>query len=402
MRRTPLATLIASLLALALAACSPSNGSDKKGAGHPGMGMPAPEVSVVTVAPKTVPVSFEYVGQTAGSREVEVRARVTGILQKRNFDEGAPVKQGQSLFTIDPAPYRAAAARAEADVGAAQARLEQAKRNAGRLKPLYAEKAVSQKDYDDAVSAEAIGAADLKAARARLDEARLNLGYTKVEAPVSGVASRSLRSEGSLVSGPDVLLTTVVQVDPIWVMFGIPDNEQGRLTREMQAGRLALPADGQFEVALILPDGAVYAHSGKLNFTDVRISPNTGTRESRATIPNPEGALRPGQFVRVQLRGASIPNAVSVPQRAVLEGPQGKFVYVVNEQSQAEARPVEAGEWAGNTWIITSGLKAGERVITDGVMKLGPGAPVRIAEANPGANAGQKPPAKMDAQKKGK
>jgi membrane fusion protein (multidrug efflux system) len=403
MRSTPLVTLAASLLSLALGACSPSNGSDKKGGGHPGMGMPAPEVSIVTVTPKTVPVSFEYVGQTAGSREVEVRARVTGILQKRNFDEGAPVKQGQSLFTIDPAPYQAAAARAEADVGAAQARLEQAKRNAGRLKPLYAEKAVSQKDYDDAVSAEAIGAADLKAARARLDEARLNLGYTKVEAPVSGVASRSLRSEGSLVSGPDVLLTTVVQVDPIWVMFGIPDNEQARLTREMQAGRLALPADGQFEVALILSDGSVYGHTGKLNFTDVRISPNTGTRESRATIPNPEGALRPGQFVRVQLRGATIPNAVSVPQRAVLEGPQGKFVYVVNEQSQAEARPVEAGEWAGNTWIITSGLKPGERVITDGVMKLGPGAPVRIADANAAQKPpAQKPPAKAEAQKKGK
>src|SRR3954471_14536608 len=262
MRRTPLATLVASLLALALAACSPSNGSDKKGGAHPGMGMPAPEVSVVAVATKTVPLTFEYVGQTTGSREVEVRARVTGILLKRNFDEGAPVKEGQSLFTIDPAPYQAIAARAEADVGAAQARLEQAKRNAARLKPLYAEKAVSQKDYDDAMSAEAIGAADLKAARARLAEAQLNLGYTKVEAPLSGVAGRAQRSEGSLVSGPDVLLTTVVQVHPIWVMFGIPDNEQGRITRELQAGRIAMPKDGQFEVALLLPDGSAYGHTG--------------------------------------------------------------------------------------------------------------------------------------------
>jgi membrane fusion protein (multidrug efflux system) len=380
MRSPIFASLGVAFLALALAACSPSNGSEKKGGGHPGMGMPPPEVNVVTVAPKSFPLSFEYVGQTTGSREVEVRARVTGILLKRNFDEGAPVRQGQSLFTIDPAPYQAAAARAEADVGAAEARLEQAKRNAARLKPLYAEKAVSQKDYDDAVSAEAIGAADLKAARARLAEAKLNLGYTKVEAPISGVASRAQRSEGSLVSGPDVLLTTVIQVHPIWVMFGIPDNEQARIQREMQAGRMAMPKDGRFEVALILPDGATYGHTGKLNFTDVRISPNTGTRESRAEIPNPEGALRPGQFVRVQLRGAQIPNAVSVPQRAVLQGPQGKFVYVVNAQSQAEARPVEAGEWAGDNWIITSGLKPGERVITDGVMKLGPGAPVRIAE----------------------
>ena len=387
MRSTYLAPFGVTLLSLALAACGPSNGSEKKGGGHPGMNMPPPEVNVTTVAPKSVPVTFEYVGQTAGSREVEVRARVTGILLKRNFDEGAPVKQGQSLFTIDPAPYQAAAARAEADVGAAEARLEQAKRNAARLKPLYAEKAVSQKDYDDAVSAEAIGSADLKAARARLAEAKLNLDYTKVEAPVSGVASRALRSEGSLVSGPDVLLTSVVQVHPIWVMFGVPDKDQARLQKEMQAGHLVLPKDGRFEVALLLPDGTVYRHTGKLNFTDVRISPTTGTRESRAEVPNPEGALRPGQFVRVQLRGAQIPNAVSVPQRAVLEGPQGKFVYVVNAQSQAEVRPVEAGEWAGDNWIFTSGLKAGERVITDGLLKLGPGAPVRIADAN----ATQKP-----------
>jgi membrane fusion protein (multidrug efflux system) len=348
------------------------------------------------VEPKPLPLTFEYVGQTSGSREVEVRARVTGILLKRNFEEGTPVKQGQSLFTIDSASYEATVARAEADVGAAQARLEQAKRNAARLKPLYAEKAVSQKDYDDAVSGEAIGTADLKAARARLAEARLNLGYTKVEAPVSGVTSRALRSEGSLVSGPDVLLTTVMQVDPIWVMFGVSDNDQARIQKEIQAGRIAMPQDGQFEVALLLPDGTIYNHMGKLNFTDIRISPATGTRESRAEMPNPEGTLRPGQFVRVQLRGARVPNAVSVPQRAVLEGPQGKFVYVVNEQNQAEARPVEAGEWSGNTWIITSGLKAGERVITDGVMKLGPGAPVRIADANakPAAAAPGKPPAK--------
>jgi len=388
------------LLVVALAACSPSGGQDKGGKGAPGGfgGMPAPEVSVITVEPKSVPVTFEYVGQTAGSREVEVRARVTGILLKRNFDEGAPVKQGQSLFTIDPAPYQATVARAEADVGAAQARLEQAKRNAARLKPLYAEKAVSQKDYDDAVSAETTGGADLKAARARLDEARLNLGYTKVEAPVSGYASRAQRSEGSLISGPDVLLTTVVQVDPMWVLFGIADNDQARLQKEIQAGRLALPQDGLFEVALLLADGSTYGHTGRLNFTDVRISPSTGTRESRATIPNPDGVLRPGQFVRVQLRGAQVPNAVSVPQRAVLEGPQGKFVYVVNDKSQAEARPVEAGEWAGNTWIITSGLKSGERVITDGVMKLGPGAPVRVVDPD----AAQKPPAKVEAGKKGK
>ena len=366
------------VLVPAVAACSPSGGQEKGAHGGPGGAMPPAEVSAVTVEAKPLPVAFEYVGQTAGSREVEVRARVTGILLKRNFEEGARVKRGQSLFTIDRAPYEAALARAQADVAAAEARAQQAARNAARLKPLYAEKAVSQKDYDDAVSAEAIGAADVKAAKARLAEVRLNLQYTRVESPVSGIAGRALRSEGSLVSGPEVLLTTVVQADPIWVNFGIPDNEQARLEKEAQAGRLALPR--KFEVELRLADGSLHPVKGTLDFTDVRISPATGTREARAELPNAEGALSPGQFVRVILHGAVRPNALLVPQRAVLEGPQGKFVYLVNEKNQAESRPVQVGEWSGDAWIITEGLKGGERIITDGLMKLGPGAPVKIAE----------------------
>jgi len=244
---------------------------------------------------------------------------------------------------------------------------------------------VSQKENDDATSAEEISAADLKAARARLTEARLNLSYTKVAAPVSGVASRSLRSEGSLVSGPDMLLTSVVQVDPIWVNFGIPDNEQAQLARDVQAGRVALPKDGTFEVALKLADGSMYQHTGKLNFSDVRVSPATGTREARAEVPNPNGVLRPGEFVRVILRGALRPNAVSVPQRAVLEGPQGKLVYIVDEKNTAQPRPIEVGDWAGDSWVINKGVQPGDRVIVEGLMRLGPGAPVRIAEAKPAA-----------------
>jgi membrane fusion protein (multidrug efflux system) len=372
------------LLALVLlSACGDAGPGDKKGKGPggPGAGMPPSEVNVMTVEPKNLPVAFEYAGQTAGSRVVEVRPRVAGILLKRSFAEGEPVKQGQSLYTIDPAPFEAAVARAEADVAAAQARYEQAQRNAARLKPLLAEKAVSQKEADDALSSEAVTGADLKAARARLTEARLSLGYTKVEAPVAGVASRSERSEGSFVPGPEALLTTVMQVDPIWVNFGIPDNEQARIQKEVEAGRLSLPKNGKVEVALRLADGSMYARTGKLNFSDVRISPQTGTREARAELPNPDGALRPGQFVRVILRGASVPNAVSVPQRAVLESPQGgKFVYVVDDKGTAQPRPVDAGEWAGDSWIISKGLNAGDRVIVDGVMKIGPGAPVKVAE----------------------
>ncbi|HEX7249610.1 MAG TPA: efflux RND transporter periplasmic adaptor subunit [Burkholderiales bacterium] len=394
MRFAP-ALIALSCLAAVLSGCGSSDGQEKggphkKGGGNPMAGMPPPEVNVVTVEPKSIPVTFEYVGQTAGSREVEVRARVTGILLSRNFKEGSHVKKGESLYTIDPAPFQAALARAEADVAGAEAREEQAKKNAARLKPLFAEKAVSQKDYDDAASAEQIAAADLKSARARLTEARLNLAYTKVESPINGQASRSLRSEGTLVSGPDVLLTTVVQVDPIWVNFGIPDSEQSRMQEDINAGRLVMPKGGTYEVSLRLADGTTYSKTGKLGFSDVKVNPATGTREARGELPNPDGRIRPGEFVRVILKGATRPNAMTVPQRAVLEGPQGKFVYVVDEKGTAQPRPVQAGEWNGQDWIIAGGLKPGDRVIVDGLMKLGPGAPVRIAQAQEGQ---QKPPA---------
>ena len=380
--------LLSASFALSLAACGP--GGDGKG-GHGGF--PPAQVSVVTVEPKTLPASFEYTGQTLGSREVEVRARVTGILQARNFIEGGTVTKGQSLFTIDPAPFVAAAVRADADVAGADARLAQAKKNAARLKPLYAEKAVSQKEFDDAGSGEAIAEADLKAAKARLTEAQLNLMYTRVESPVAGVTGRAQRSEGTLVSGPEVLLTTVTQVDPIWVSFGISDNDQLRLNSEQAAGRLELPKGGKFEVSVKLADGTVHDQTGKLNFSDVRVSGATGTSETRAEIPNPKGILRPGQFVRVMLKGAMRPNAVTVPQRAVLEGPQGKFVYVLSAESKAEPRPVQVGEWAGDDWIIQSGLKAGDKVIVDGVARIfAPGSPVQVADpAKQGQDAKKEP-----------
>jgi membrane fusion protein (multidrug efflux system) len=379
---------IALLSSFVLAACSPSGGQEKGGQdkkGGPLGGMPPPEVTVAAVQPRALPVNFEYVGQTAGSREAEVRSRVQGILVSKNFREGEAVKKGQSLYTIDPAPFEAALARAAADVAAAEARFGQAKRNAARLKPLYAEKAVSQKDFDDATSAEAIGAADMKAAYARLTEARLNLEYTRVESPIAGLASRSVPSVGSLIPGPTQLLTTVVDVDPIWVNFGISDNDQAKLQKDAEAGKLNLPK--AFEVEVRLADGSVYGKKGKVSFSDVRISTQTGTREARAELPNPDGRLRPGQFVRVILKGATIPDAVTVPQRAVLENPQGggKLVFIVDEKGTAQPRPVQAGEWSGGDWVITSGLKGGERVIVDGVMKLGPGAPVRIAEPKPAA-----------------
>ncbi len=373
------------LTAGALSACKPA-------ASQPPGGMPPPEVSVVMVTPKNIPAIFEYTGQTVGSREVEVRARVTGILQKRNYREGAAVAAGQSLFTIDPAPFQAALARAEADVASAEARALQAQRNAARLKPLFEAKAVSQKDYDEAISNEAVAAADVKSARARLTEAELNMRYSRVESPIDGIAGRAQRSEGNYVSGPDVLLTTVSQINPIQVLFGIPDEERQKLNHEVEAKRLILPKQGRFDVALKLAEGDLYPQTGKLDFSDVRISSNTGTSEARAELPNPKGALRPGQFVRVILKGAQRPNAIVVPQRAVLEGPKGKFVYVVNAEGKAEPRPVTLGDWQDENWIVTAGVAPGDKVIVDGVMKIGPGAPVRAVDANAApANAANKP-----------
>src|SRR5258706_8435026 len=386
------------MLCTLLAACGP--GGDGKGGHGPGGGMPPAQVSVMTVELKSLPAEFEYTGQTLGSREVEVRARVTGILQSRTFVEGGPVAKGQSLFTIDQAPFIAAALRAEADEAGAEARLAQAKKNAVRLKPLYAEKAVSQKEFDDATSAEAIAEAEAKAAKARHTEARLNLLYTRVESPVAGIAGRAQRSEGSLVSGPDVLLTSVSQIDPIWVSFGVADNDQLRINSERAAGRLEMPKGGKFEVSVKLADGTVYGQTGKLNFSDVRVSGATGTTDTRAEIQNPKGVLRPGQFVRVTLKGAMRPNAVTVPQRAVQEGPQGKFVYVVSAESKAEARPVQVGDWVGEDWIIQSGLKTGDRVIVDGTARIFmPGAPVQVGDPKKAAEKSAEKPSEKSAEK---
>jgi membrane fusion protein, multidrug efflux system len=369
---TPLRALPVALLLLA-AGCKPAEA--------PPAGFPPTPVSVISVEPRDVPVTYEYTAQTAGYREVEVRARVTGILLRRNYKEGSVVNKGASLFTIDPAPFQVALARAEADLAVTEARLAQSRRDVARLKPVVEAKAVSQKELDDATSAAQVTEAEVKSARARVNEAKLNLEYTRVESPIAGVASRAVVSEGSLVSGPSVLLASVTQTDPMYVIFGIPDRENLALRRDVEAGRLKLPADGRFKASVKLADGSTYARSGAVNFNDVRISTQTGTSEARAEFPNPKGVLRAGEFVRIVLSGAVRPGAVVVPQRAVLEGPQGKFVYVVDAESRAQPRPVEVGDWAGDGWIINAGLKSGERVIVDGMARIfAPGTPVNVAD----------------------
>jgi len=368
-------------LTAALAACDNAAGVSEPRRAAP-QGPPPADVTVQKVSPHDVPATWEYVGQTAGSRDIEVRARVAGILLKRNFDEGRAVRKGESLYQLDPAPFRAALRLADAEVAAAQARLEQAARRVKRVEPLWRDHAVSQREYDDAVSAEQIGRAELQGAQARRDDAALKLGYTRVEAPISGLAGRSQVSEGTLVSGPQVLLATVTQTDPIKLRFGIADTDQMRWRNEVAAGQLKLPADSAFDVEVRLADGSVYARKGKLTFSDTRVSGQTGTIEAEAQVANPDGVLKPGQFVRVRLLGAMRPAAIAVPTRAVLDGPQGKFVYVMSG-GKAMPKPVEVGDQVGETWIVTKGLAAGDDVIVDGIARIFfPGAPVRLAQAD--------------------
>ena len=373
-------------VALLLAACGPS----RPGGGFPGF--PPAAVTTQVLQPRTLPVGYEFVGQTVGSKEVEVRARVTGILEKRLFQEGGRVAAGQTLYVIDPKPFEAQVAAAEAEVARASAQATQAEREVARLKPLAERRAIGQKEADDAVSNAELAAASVKAAAAKLTEARLNLGYTRAVAPISGLSSRSNKSEGSLVNANDTLLTVIWQVDPIWVSFNISENERLDLDRAVAAGKLALPKDNAFEVTVKLTDGSTFPRKGRISFTDTRVNPTTGTYELRAEIANADGALRPGQFVRVELKGALRKDALAVPQVAVLDGAQGKFVYVAGKDKDGKdvalVRPIQLGDWVSadgaNLWIVDSGLKAGDTVIVDGIARLQPGAPIQLG-AGPGA-----------------
>ena len=387
--RLPATRFAPVVLAAFLAAC----GQQQQGGGF--HGFPPSDVTTIKLEPRTLPATYEYVGQTTGSKEVEVRARVTGILEKKLFQEGAPVKPGQVLFIIDPKPLEAQVAALEAEAARAQAQKAQAERELARLKPLAERRAVGQKEADDAQSNVELANASVKAAQAKLAEIRLSLGYTRVTAPIAGLSSRAPKSEGSLVNANETLLTTVSQVDPMWIPFAIAENEQLALNRAVTEGRLTLPKNNAFDVTVRLADGSTLARRGRINFADTRINPSTGTFEMRAEIANSDGALKPGQFVRVKLGGAVRNNALAVPQVAVLDGAQGKFVYVAEKDKDgkdvAGVRPVTLGEWVvqdnANLWIVESGLKAGDLVIVDGVAKLRPGAPIKLGGASAGSNA---------------
>lgn len=380
-RRTHRAAVNASLLLLALilTAC------DKKTeTAAPPPPMP---VSVVEVQPTSVPVSTESVAQTEGAKEVEIRARVGGILLKRLYEEGAPVKEGQPMFKIDPEPYEVALAQARAQMAQQLAQVEQAEREQKRLQSLLASQSISQREYDNAVSDAAISKAGLQQAQANIREAELNLSYTTVTAPVSGISGRFQFSEGALITANNSLLTTVVQLAPIWVRFSLSDNELEQLGGYLSEKNVK-------EITLILPDGTEYHQKGRLNFAASQIDPLLGTQQLRATFGNEDRKLLPGQFVRVRVTTGQHDGVFLLPQAAVSTTDQGgRFVYVVNDKNEAVIRPVVTGEWIGTDWVILDGLHADDKVIIDNIIKLRPGAVVEPHPAKGSAAEGPDPAA---------
>src|SRR5436309_226395 len=334
---------------------------------------PPPEVSVLTVAPQTVPARYEYVGQAAASLSVEVRSQVTGVIVERPYAEGTDVAKGALLFRIDPRTYEAA-------YRSAQAQLANAERNLARLKALLGARAVAQKDVDDAQQA-------FDQAQAAVDQTKKDYDDTFVRAEISGRAGRTQLELGARVTGPGDLLTTVERVDPIYVNFSPSDQDVLRWRRDVKDGRLVMPK-GPFAVQVTLADGSVYPGTGKLNFTDLALQPATGTQELRAELENPQHLLLPGQFVRVRLLGLTHPGAILVPQRAVQQGLGGSFVHVLDAGDKVATRPVIATAWDGGSWPIAQGLAAGDRVVVDGLQQVAPGSPVRAVAYQPAADSG--------------
>lgn len=328
-------------------------------------------VTALTVQPVTAPILIEAVGQTEGAKEVEVRARTGGLLMKRLYQEGEPVKAGQPLFEIDRAPLEATLANARAAVSEARARVEQANREQARLKGLVGQDAASRKELDDATSTAALNRAALEAAQAQEKTAALNLGYANVTAPVSGISGRAQKTEGNLITTADSLLTTVVQIDPIKVRFAIGDQE----TASIPGGRFDPRKVKGVEIQL--PDGSILPAKGALDFAASQIDAKLGTRQLRAAFPNAQATILPGQFVKVRVQVGSRDGVFRVPQTAVLQTDQGFVVMTVGEGNTVAPRPVQTANWDGKDWIITGGLKGGDRVIVDNLIKLRPGMPVK-------------------------
>lgn len=362
--------LVAAAALMALAGCKEEDKTQQASQ--------VPAVDVVQVAPQDIPLAFEFAARAQGSKETEVRARVGGILLKRNYVEGSHVEEGQLLFEIDPAQYAIELDKAKANLIDAEATLSQAESQWNRIEKLHKEGYASGKDYDSTKAAYDSAKAAAMLAKANLDAAQLNLDYTKVTAPISGITSMETQSEGSLISstGDASLLTHITQLDPIYVIFSASENEILSLTNMVDRGLIKYPDTKAKEIKAKVKfgDDTVYNKEGEINFINPTVDEKTGTIKLRAVFPNPEGRIRPGQFLRLLMEGLVRINALVVPQEAVMQGPNGTFVYRVNANNVIESVSVQAGLMTKDGgWIIDEGLKPGDKIITGGIMKLRPG-----------------------------
>jgi membrane fusion protein, multidrug efflux system len=347
---------------------------------------PPTEVSVIGIIPRTLSADYEFVGNVQASRRVDVRASVSGVIISRPFTEGAAVKAGSVLYRIDPTTYDAAYRGAKARLAQAQARFANAERMAARLQPLLADNAVAKQDVDDADAELAQAKAAVDDARAAVDETKKNLDDTTVRAELSGRVGRALLEVGARVQGSDNILTTIDVLDPIYVTFQPSSQQLLSWKRDPIASRQVV-AGGPLKVKLTLPDGSAFPRTGKLGFIDPVLDPGTGTQQFRAEFGNADHLLIPGQFVRAHLVGLELKEALVVPQRAVLQQLGRQLVYVVGAGDTVRPKPVKATTWTGDLWLIDSGLVSGDRVVVDGVQKIGPGMvvrPVVVSDSAPG------------------
>ncbi|MGC1176104.1 efflux RND transporter periplasmic adaptor subunit, partial [Polaromonas sp.] len=389
--RRPL--VLVAMLSLFLAGCG-------KGSSAPPAGPPPAQVGVVTVTQGDVGLVTELPGRLEASRVAQVRARAAGILQKRHFREGSDVKAGQTLFTIDAAPYAAASASAKAGLARAEANLAQAAALAQRYKPLVEANAISKQEYANAVAAQKQAEADVAVGKANVQTAGINLGYASVTAPISGRIGRALVTEGALVGQGDATqLAVIQQIHPMYVNFTQSASEVMKLRAAMDSGQFKRATGGDAaSVRILLEDGTEYSRPGRLLFSDLTVDATTGQITLRAEVPNPNGQLLPGLYVRVRLEQAQATNAMTLPQQAVTRSGQGDTVMVVGADGKVSTRPVKIGSAKGNQWVILEGLKTGEQVMADGFQKLQPGATVKPvpwqpAGAAPAPAAGASAPA---------
>lgn len=354
---------------LALGGCKKESGA--------GDAAQVPTVAAVKVEPQNIPLSFEFAARAQGSKETEVRARVGGILLKRNYVEGSQVEEGSVLFQIDPEPFKVTLNQAKAKLAQVNAELKNAETQWQRTEKLYKEKYASEKARDDARANLDSLAASAQLAQAEVDAAQLNLDYTTVKAPISGITSMEVQSEGSLISatGDSSLLTHITQLDPIYVIFSASENEMLSLTNMVDRGLIRNPENkNEIKAKVRFGNDVMYPLEGEINFMNPNVDQKTGTIKLRAVFPNPEARLRPGQFLRLIMEGLTRIDALVVPQEAVMQASDGAFVYRVNEQGVVESVSVQTGLMTKDGgWIIDSGLKPGDVVIVSGVMKIRPG-----------------------------